>query len=126
MVETQIKRSVVVGATPNQNRYAWLASEMLQEDGYPFIPLGIKTGEVFGQEILDIRKQPLIENVHTLTLYVGANNLEPYHDYLLSLRPKRIIFNPGAENPKLYQAALQQNIEVIEACTLVMLRSRQY
>ncbi|HAA16227.1 MAG TPA: CoA-binding protein [Cytophagales bacterium] len=126
MVGAETKQTVVVGATPNTNRYAWLASEMLSEDGFPFIPLGIKKGEVLGKEILDIREQPKVEDVHTLTLYVGASNLAPYHEYLLSLRPKRIIFNPGAENSELYQAALKQGIEVIEACTLVMLRSRQF
>ena len=126
MMNGSEKRTVVVGATPNTGRYAWLASEMLEEDGFPFIPLGIKRGEVLGQEILNIQDQPAIADVHTLTLYVGAHNLAPYQEYLLSLRPKRIIFNPGSENPSLYKAAQEQGIEVIEACTLVMLRSRQY
>lgn len=99
---------------------------MLEDTNHPFIPLGIKRGEVLGQEILDIREQPEIQDVHTLTLYVGSRNLEPYHDYLLSLQPKRIIFNPGAENPELYQRAQAAGIEVVNACTLVMIRSDQY
>lgn len=126
MINGREKRTVIVGATPNSGRYAHIAAEMLNDDGFPFIPLGIKQGEVLGQTILDIRQSPPIEDVHTLTLYVGERNLAPYHDYLLSLRPQRIIFNPGAENRSLYQAAEAQGIEVVEACTLVMVRSNQY
>ena len=126
MMNSIEKRTVVVGATPNQSRYAYIAADMLHDDQVPFIPLGIKQGEVLGEAILDIKKRPEIKDVHTLTLYVGAQNLAPYHDYLLSLHPQRIIFNPGAENPDLYAQAKAAGVDVVEACTLVMIRSNQF
>lgn len=125
-MDGELKRTVIVGATPNEERYAYLAAEMLQEAGHPFVPVGIKKGRVLGEEILDIQDSPQVGAVDTLTLYVGATNLIPFHEYLLSLRPKRIIFNPGAENPLFYEAAQAAGIEVVEACTLVMIRSKQY
>lgn len=120
------KKTIIVGATPNQSRYAYLAAKMLTEYGHEIIPLGIRQGDVFGKEILDIRKKPAIEEVDTITVYLSPVHQGEWMDYLLSLNPKRIIFNPGTENEEFERLAEDKGIEAIEACTLVMLRSRQF
>ena len=120
------KKTVIIGATPDRSRYAYLAAQMLTEYDHEIVPLSIKKGEVFGKEILDLRKRPSIENVDTVTLYIGPQNQPEWYDYIISLKPKRIIFNPGTENDQLEKLAEEKGIEAVEGCTLVMLRSRQY
>jgi len=121
-----VKKTVVIGATTDQSRYAYLAASMLNQYKHEFVPVGIKTGEVFGEPILNIRDKPAIADVDTITLYIGPQRQPEWYDYLLSLKPKRIIFNPGTENDELEQLAEAQGIEAVEACTLVMLRTNQY
>jgi predicted CoA-binding protein len=120
------KKTVVVGATTNPGRYAYLAANMLKEYNHEVVPLGIKPGEVAGANILDIRQKPVIGDVDTITMYIGPQRQPEYYDYLLGLKPKRIIFNPGTENDEFEQKAQAQGVEVEEACTLVLLRSRQF
>jgi predicted CoA-binding protein len=120
------KKTVVIGATPNQSRYAYLAANMLREYDHEVVPMGIKQGEVAGKEILDIRKKPAINGVDTVTLYIGPRHQPEWYNYILSLKPKRIIFNPGTENDEFEQLAVTHGIETLEACTLVLLRSHQY
>ncbi len=121
-----MKKTVLVGATPNQSRYAYLAATMLAEYNFEAVLLGIHKGEINGNTILDIRQKPVIDDVDTITLYIGPRRQPEWYDYLLDLRPKRIIFNPGTENDEFEELARQRGIETLEACTLVMLRSRQY
>ncbi|MEO9806584.1 MAG: CoA-binding protein [Reichenbachiella sp.] len=118
--------TVVLGASPNPSRYAYLAAERLQNHDKPFKLVSIKKGELFGESFLDLRDRPAIENVHTVTLYIGAPRLTEWLDYILSLTPVRIIFNPGTENMALAKAAESQGIEVVFGCTLVMLGTGQY
>ena len=120
-IAKELKTTVVMGATTNPSRYAYLAANRLKENDVPFIPIGIKKGEVAGKPILDLREKPELEDVHTVTMYIGPDNQAEWIDYILSLKPKRIIFNPGAENPELAQKAEDEGIEVVEGCTLVML-----
>jgi uncharacterized protein len=120
------KKTVIIGATPDRSRYAYLAAQMLLEYDHEIVPVSIKSGEVFGKQILDLRKKPSIENVDTVTMYIGTRHQPEWHDYILGLKPKRIIFNPGTENSLLEQLAEDQGIEAVEGCTLVMLRSRQF
>jgi len=121
-----MKKTVIVGATTNQGRYAYMAASMLKDHGHPIVPLGIKKGEVFGETILDMRQKPVIEDVDTITLYIGPQHQPEWYDYLISLKPKRIIFNPGAENPVFERKAEEAGIEAEEACTLVLLRTNQF
>ncbi len=121
-----MKKTVLVGATPNQSRYAYVAATMLAEYNFEAVLLGIHKGEINGNTILDIRQKPVIDDVDTITLYIGPRRQPEWYDYLLDLRPKRIIFNPGTENDEFKKLARQRGIETLEACTLVMLRSRQY
>jgi len=115
------KKTLVMGASPNPARYSNMASRMLGSHGYQTVLLGIRKGEIGGQEILDIKAMPSLSEIHTVTLYMNASNQEPYEDYILSLKPARIIFNPGAENYRLAEKAREQGIEVQFNCTLVML-----
>jgi uncharacterized protein len=121
-----MKKTVIIGATPNTSRYAYIAASMLQDYGHPFVAVGIKSGEVLGQPILDLRQRPEIKDVDTITLYIGAAHQPEWYDYLISLKPRRIIFNPGTENPEFERMLQAQDIEAEEACTLVLLRTGQY
>ncbi|HPI80594.1 MAG: CoA-binding protein [Cyclobacteriaceae bacterium] len=121
-----MKKTVIVGATTNTGRYAYLAATMLREHGHPIVPIGIKKGEVMGETILDIRQKPPIKGVDTITLYIGPQHQEEWYDYLIGLKPKRIIFNPGTENPAFEKKANEAGIETEEACTLVLLRTHQF
>lgn len=121
-----MKKTVIIGATPNPSRYAFLAAERLKNYGYEFIPIGIKKGEVYGEEILNLRDKPKIEDVDTVTLYLGPQNQPEWYEYILGLNPKRIIFNPGTENYEFEEKARMQGIDVLEACTLVMLGVGNY
>lgn len=120
------KKTVVLGASTNSSRYSYIATGLLTEFGHEVIPVGLKRGAIFGKEILDIRKSPEIEDVDTVTLYIGPANQSGLFDYIPKLKPKRVIFNPGTENPELQELLKEKGIEPVEACTLVMLRTRQY
>jgi uncharacterized protein len=121
-----MKKTVVVGATDNPGRYAYSAAHLLKKKGHEMVPLGIKKGQVAGEEILDIRSKPEIEGVHTLTLYIGPQRQPEWYDYLLSLSPQRIIFNPGTENGEFERMANERGIETYHYCTLVLLSTGQY
>jgi uncharacterized protein len=114
-------KTLVLGATPNPARYAYLAVNSLKRHGHEVLPLGIKKGSIDGLEIINNRPQP--ENIDTVTLYLNPANQKDWYDYILSLKPRRIIFNPGTENQEFEKLAIESGIEVIEACTLVMLSS---
>jgi uncharacterized protein len=120
------KKTVIIGATTNTSRYAYLAAEMLTRYGHEIVPIGVKKGELFNQPILDIGQRPKVEGVDTLTLYIGPQHQPEHYDYLLSLKPKRFIFNPGTENPEFEKLVEKSGAEVVEGCTLVMLRTGQY
>lgn len=121
-----MKKTAIIGASTNPGRYAYIAAGMLTEYGHPILPMGIRAGEIYGQEILNLREKPPVTDVDTITLYLAPKNQKEWYEYLLSLRPKRIIFNPGTENQEFMRLAKAQNIEIVEGCTLVMLRTNQY
>ncbi len=120
------KKTVIIGATPNPTRYAFLAAERLTNHQHPVVPVGIKRGEVFGKEILDLREKPPVDGVDTITLYLNPTHQREWEEYILSLQPKRIIFNPGTENDRLAAKAADQGIETLNACTLVMLSASTF
>ena len=115
---------LVFGATDNPSRYAYLASKMLLDYGHDIVLLGRRQSNVLEHEILT--GTPMIDGIDTITMYVNPRNQKGYEDYLLSLKPKRIIFNPGTENIQLEQKANDAGIETVRACTLVMLRTNQF
>ncbi|SFF86973.1 CoA-binding protein [Pontibacter chinhatensis] len=120
-----MKKTVVLGASDNPDRYAYKAVHKLQRHGHEVVPVGIKKAEVGGLSIVTDKAQP-IEEVDTVTLYVGPRNQPVWYDYILNLKPKRIIFNPGTENPELEKKAKEANIETLHHCTLVMLATDSY
>ena len=119
-----MKKTLVLGASPNPARYAYLAMHRLKNAGHEAIPVGIKKGIVAGEEI--INEQTLIDGIDTITLYLNPKRQEAYYDYILSLQPKRIIFNPGTENFELAKLAKEKGIETLNACTLVLIATDQY
>lgn len=118
------KPTVVIGASPNSDRYSYKATFSLQQHQQPVFPIGIRHGQINGLDI--ITDKPQLENIDTVTLYVGPDNQGPWMDYIFSLKPKRIIFNPGTENPEFEALAESKGIEALEACTLVLLSINQY
>lgn len=120
------KKTVIVGATTNRDRYAYAAASRLLESGHEIVPLGIKKGEVFGHQIMDITNRPELAGVDTVTMYVGPQHQENIQEYIQTLHPRRVIFNPGTENPAFEKALQNSGIEVVEGCTLVMLATKQF
>ncbi len=121
-----MKRTVILGASANPARYAYMAAEMLTLYGHEIVFIGLKEGMVLGKPVLPLSQQPAVEDVHTVTLYINPVNQQPWLDYIIALKPVRIIFNPGTENPDLEKRARMAGIEVVHGCTLVMLRTGQY
>jgi uncharacterized protein len=118
------KRTVVIGASPDSKRYSYMATESLNRHGHEVFPVGIHEGSIGGKTIYT--DMPNIENVDTVTLYVAPRNQPYWYLYIISLNPKRIIFNPGTENMELYELAGQNDIECLTACTLVLLSLGDY
>ena len=118
------KKTLIIGASENPARYSYLALNKLKAYGHPVMAIGKKAAIVNGTEI--ITQQDPFPGVDTVTLYLNPQHQKAYYDYILSLHPKRIIFNPGAENDELAQLAIGNGIRVQEACTLVLLSTGQY
>jgi len=118
------KKTLVLGASDNPSRYSFLAIQRLRQHGHPVIALGRRITHVADVPVDKEKKS--IENIDTITLYLNPKHQREYYDYILSLKPKRIIFNPGAENEELEELARKNNIEPVEACTLVLLSTGQY
>ncbi len=110
---------LVIGASTNPDRYSNRAIKLLNKHNHEVIALGLRKGEVDGITIQTDKSS--IEPVHTVTMYVGARNQPEYYDFIKNLEPKRVIFNPGAENPELEAILKKAGVTVENACTLVML-----
>ena len=121
---SEIKKTLVLGASPNPDRYSNLAVKRLRMRGHPVVAVGVKEGSIADVEIQ--KGQPAENEIDTVTMYLNPLRQKEYYDYIINLKPKRIIFNPGAENSELEELANKNNIEPIEACTLVMLSTGQY
>lgn len=118
------KKTLVLGASLKPTRYSNLAINRLVKHGQPTVALGLRKGNVNGVEI-KTEKFPF-EDIDTVTLYLNAKRQQEYYDYIISLNPERVIFNPGTENPELYDLLDKNGIQYENACTLVMLSSHQY
>lgn len=119
-----MKKTLIIGASPNSDRYAFKATEMLTEYNHNVYAYGLKNGKINSLEIQT--NWPETKDFDTVTLYVGPQNQGEYIEKIIALKPKRVIFNPGTENIEFEKLLSQNNIEPIEACTLVMLRTGQY
>ncbi|CAH0334835.1 hypothetical protein FVB9288_00443 [Flavobacterium sp. CECT 9288] len=118
------KKTLVLGATTKTDRYAFKAVQKLVEKGHSVLAVGQNAGEVAGIKI-QTKAIPL-KNIDTVTLYLNPTRQRDYYNYIVEAQPKRVIFNPGTENPEFYQLLQLNNIKVEVACTLVLLATNQY
>jgi uncharacterized protein len=118
------KKTLVLGASEKPWRYSHMALQLLASKGVPAVAVGQSGGKVGSVAI--VTGQPAYSDIHTVTMYVSPEHQGTLEKYILELRPKRIIFNPGTENRALAEKANSEGIEVVEACTLVMLRTGQF
>ena len=118
------KKTLVLGASVNPARYSNLAITRLVNKQHPVVAIGKKKGTVAG---INIETEKIAcKDIDTITLYLSAAHQKDYYDYIISLHPARLIFNPGAENDELAKLAMQHGIKAQEACTLVLLSTGQY
>jgi uncharacterized protein len=120
----QPKSTLVLGASDNPERYSYLAVNRLRNAGHPVQAIGRKKVKVADVEIDTVKKD--LPAIDTVTLYLSPAHQQEYYDYILSLHPRRLIFNPGAENDELANLAKAHGIEPVEACTLVLLSTGQF
>ena len=118
------KKTLVLGASSNPDRYSFLAVNKLLANHHSVVAVGNKAGSI--QSVTIQKEMPTDTDIDTITLYLNPTNQLPYYDNILAIKPKRIIFNPGTENEELAKLAQQKGIETIEACTLVMLSTSQF
>lgn len=113
----------IIGASTNPSRYSFLAANMLSEYGHTYVLVGNKLGILNG---IDISMSiPEIE-IDTISMYISPKNQIGFYHDILNRRPRRVIFNPGTENPELEKMLFDANVKVVQGCTLVMLRTNQY
>ncbi|HVW96415.1 MAG TPA: CoA-binding protein [Mucilaginibacter sp.] len=118
------KKTLILGATPNEGRYANLAANRLVQNGHSIVNVGLKEGVAAGVPIE--RPETIHHDIDTITLYVGPNNQQGLYNYILETNPRRIIFNPGTENSELRRMATEKGISTEYACTLVLLSIGEY
>lgn len=118
------KKTLVLGASTKPARYAFMAIEKLVEKGHSVLAIGQNAGEVAGIKI-QTKAVPL-KNIDTVTLYLNPARQRDYYNYIVEAQPKRVVFNPGTENPEFYQLLKLNDIKVEIACTLVLLSTNQY
>jgi hypothetical protein len=120
----ETKYTLVIGASENPARYSNLAVKKLLAHQHSVFALGNKRGSI-GTVAIETEKKSL-ENIDTVTLYLNPERQQEYYNYIFSLNPRRIIFNPGTENEELAELAEKKGIITQEACTLVLLSTGQY
>jgi len=118
------KKTLVLGASTKPERYSYKAIRMLVEKGHSVLAIGQNAGEVAGIKI-QTKTIPL-KNINTISLYLNPLRQRDYYNYIVESKPKRVVFNPGTENPELYQLLQLNAIQYEIACTLVLLTTNQY
>jgi len=119
-----MKKTLVIGASENPDRYSYKAIKALVSHQHQVVALGLRAGEVAGIPFNSEKKA--FEGIDTVTLYVGPQNQPEYYSYIIGLQPKRVIFNPGTENPEFIAQLEAAGIVPEIACTLVLLATGQY
>ena len=119
-----MKTALVLGASLKPNRYSYFAIERLLNSDIEVFAVGNVKGVVHGVKVKT--EKLMFSDIHTVTLYLNPKIQKEYYDYIISLHPKRVIFNPGTENPELFQILKDNNIEFEVACTLTLLATNQY
>jgi uncharacterized protein len=118
------KKTLVLGASTNPERFSYMAVRKLKYGNIPVVAVGLREGEISGVRIE--KPFPKFEDIHTITIYIGPKNLTAYYDYITGLKPRRVIFNPGTESPAFAEKLSQEGIEVVHACTLIMISNNLY
>ena len=117
----KLSKMLVLGAAENPDRYSCKAVKSLDRNGYEVVAVGFRSGFIKDIEIL--AGMPEISDVDTVLLYIGTKKQQEYYDYLVSLNPRRVIFNPGAENPELQDILKEKGIDVVKDCALIMINT---
>ena len=117
-------KTIVLGASPNPDHYSYKAVQLLQDKEKNVVDMGINKGKIGTISIVSLTAK--ITDVHTLSLYLNPQLQEQYLDFILSLNPKRVLFNPGTENPILATKLIQEGIAWENVCTLLLLTTNQY
>lgn len=117
-------KTLVIGASENPERYSFKAINMLREYNHEVEAIGAREGKV--ADVSFSSEQKDFKDIHTVSLYINPTIQKAYFAYIISLNPERIIFNPGTENGDFYELLVETDIEILEACTLVLLRSNQF
>lgn len=125
MHPSSTRNVAIVGASSKKDRYAHMAQELLMEKGYKVIPVSARDKEILGIQTIDALNK-IQGPVDTVTLYVGPQRQHEIIQQIIVLKPRRVIFNPGTENPEAYDLLDNAGIDYEEACTLVLLRTRQF
>jgi uncharacterized protein len=118
------RTTLVIGASTNINRYSNICIRELAERNFPIEALGKREGSVAG--IVIKTGKPDLSCIHTVTLYLGAQNQPEFYQYIINLKPERVIFNPGTENPQFEKLLTDAGIEFISACSIVMLHTGEF
>jgi len=120
-----MKKTLVLGASPNPVRFSCKAVKSLRRHDIDVVAVGFRKGFIEDVEILT--GQPEIKDVHTVSLYIGSSRQAEYYDYIISLKPKRVIFNPGTINPEFMDMLRNgKHIEPVSECMLVLLNEGEY
>ncbi len=117
-------KTLVIGASTNKDRYSYKALHNLVDKNHQVVAIGAKKGMAFDIPIETDKIN--FKGIDTVTLYINPKIQEEYYDYILSLKPRRVIFNPGTENPEFYKILEKNSIKYEVACTLVLLATNQY
>ena len=119
-----MKKTLVIGASLNPSRYSNIAINRLVSYRHPVVAIGLRVGEI--AEVNIVKEKTPFKDIDTVTLYLNAKRQEEYYNYIISLKPNRVIFNPGTENSEFYKLLNENKIDFEEACTLVLLSTHQY
>jgi uncharacterized protein len=119
-----MRETLVIGASTKPWRYSYKAVKALRLHNHNVVAIGLREGKI--DDVVIVRGLPEGKDIETVTMYIGAARQKPYYDFLISLNPRRVIFNPGAENQELSDLLSENGIEVIQDCTLIMLATGQY
>ena len=117
-------KTLVIGASDHPERYSYLAINSLLEHNHEVVAIGAREGKVRNVAILT--EKPELDNIHTVTLYLNPSRQKEYYEYIVGLKPQRVLFNPGTENPEFFQILTENNIPFETACTLVLLNTKQF
>lgn len=123
-MSSSVKKTLVLGGSANPERYSYLAINKLREHHHPVLAIGKRPAQV--ADITVLQEMKPIEELDTVSVYLNRDNQKNYYDYVLAQHPHRVIFNPGAENPEFEKILNDQGVEVLEACTLVLLATGQF